>query len=343
MKKLLLTLLAAAFILTSCTVPAPSSQSVKQSSVPQSSSSQVVTEKIDFNIAGLAGPTTMGLVKIMSDVENGTATHNYNVTMYGAADEITAKLTKGELDVAIVPCNLASILFNKTNGEIVTAAINNLGVLYMVSSAEVNSIQDLKGTTIYTTGKGTTPEYVLNYILEKNGLAVGTDVMVEYKSEASEVAASISVAQGNATAMLPQPYVTSFLSGEGNSKFKNVLDMNKEWNKVSPDSQIVTGVLVARKEFIEQNKVAFEQLLQDYKLSCDYTATNVAEAAQLCEKYKIVPKAALAEKALPFCNIKYMDGDEMQSNINAYLTVLFEKNPQSIGGTLPNDEFYYKK
>lgn len=346
MKKLILTFTAAAILLTSCAVPVTSSKSTV-SSAPQDLSSQSVSsmtsaEKTSFNIAGLKGPTTMGLVKLMSDAENGIAKHNYNVSMYGAAEEITAKITKGELDAAIVPCNLASILFNKTNGEIVTAAINNTGVLYMVSSADIKSVQDLKGTTIYTTGKGTTPEYILNYILEKNGLAVGTDVMVEYKSEATEVAASMNLSSGYPVAMLPQPYVTSFLSVEG-SKFKIVLDMNEEWAKVSKDSQIVTGVLVARKEFIQNNKEAFDEFLQEYKQSCEYTAENTSDTAQLCEKYGIVAKAALAEKALPFCNINYMDGADMKVNINAYLAVLFNQNPQSVGGTLPNDEFYYKK
>lgn len=346
MKKLILTFAAAAILLTSCAAPAASSNANKAPSAPQSmpsqSSSMPAAEKTTFNIAGLKGPTTMGLVKLMSDAENGTAKHNYNVTMYGAAEEITAKITKGELDVALVPCNLASILFNKTNGEIVTAAINNTGVLYMVSSADIKSVQDLKGTTIYTTGKGTTPEYILNYILEKNGLAVGTDVMVEYKSEATEVATAMNLSSGYPTAMLPQPYVTSFLAAEG-SQFKIVLDMNEEWAKVSSDSQIVTGVLIARKEFIENNKEAFDEFLQEYKLSCEYTAANVSDTAQLCEKYGIVAKAALAEKALPFCNIKYMDGAEMQTNIDAYLAVLFNQNPLSVGGKLPDDKLYYKK
>lgn len=343
MKKLsvaITALMLSALMLASC-APKQDVSSQTQSSVPQSTSQETVqTPKTTFKIASLKGPTTMGVVKMMEDAEKGEARHNYEFNMYGAADEITPQLVKGDIDVAIVPANLASVLYNQTQGEIVTAGINNLGVLYMISSSdEVKTIADLKGKTIYTTGKGTTPEYILNYILDKNGLVVGTDVNVEYKSEATEVASMLNVSGENSIAMLPQPYVTTYLMQ--NEGFKVVLDMNKEWEAVSPDSAIVTGVLVARKAFIDENKAAFDEFLQDYEKSCAYTNENIEAASQLVVKYEIVPKAPIAQKAIPMCNIAYIGGDEMKSMINGYLEVLFNQNPKSVGGKLPDDAFYY--
>ncbi|MEG0133645.1 MAG: MqnA/MqnD/SBP family protein [Clostridium sp.] len=301
-----------------------------------------VEEKIDINIATLKGPTTMGMVKLMSDSEAGITDNNYKVSMSGTADEIVAKIVKGDIDVAAVPCNLASVLYNKTQGEISIAAINTLGVLYIVENGnEINSIKDLKGKTIYSTGKGTTPEYVLNYLLTENGIDVTKDIKIEYKSEATEVAAILSE-DSSAIAMLPQPFVTTAQSK--NKNLRVALDMTDEWNKVQGDngSALVTGVVIARNEFIKENNVAFQKFLEDYKKSTDYVNSNIDEASTLIEKYDIVP-AAVAKKAIPLCNITYVDGNDMKTKVSGYLKVLFNQNPQSVGGTLPDDEFYYKK
>lgn len=294
----------------------------------------------EYNVAMLKGPTAIGFIKAWNDSETAENSDNnkYNVSVYGAADEITAGIVKGDIDIAAVPCNLASVLYNKTNGKIKVAAINTLGVLYMISTSDdISEVKDLKGKTIITTGQGTTPEYTLNYILEKNGLKVGEDVKVEYKSEATEVAAAMSETD-DAVAMLPQPYVTTVLLK--NEKMKIVLDMTKEWEKVS-DGSLVTGVVIVRNEVIEENKKAFDKFLEDYKKSTEYVNSNVEEVAEMVEKYDIF-KAAVAKKAIPYCNIKFVSGDEMKSDISSYLNVLFEANPQSVGGKIPDDEFYYK-
>lgn len=292
----------------------------------------------EYNIAMLKGPTAIGFIKAWDDSDNGNTMNKYNVTAYGAADEITAGLIKGDIDIAAVPCNLASVLYNKTEGKIKVAAVNTLGVLYMVStSGDIKSVSDLKGKTVYSTGQGTTPEYTLNYILEKNGLKPGVDVKIEYKSEATEVAAAMSEAE-DAIAMLPQPYVTTVLSQNENMKI--VLDMTEEWKKVSGDSSLVTGVVIVRNEVLEGNEKAFKQFLKDYRESTEYVNANVKDAAALVEKHDIF-KAAVATKAIPYCNIKFIEGDEMKADIASYLEVLNTANPQSVGGKLPDDNFYY--
>ncbi|MEG2404512.1 MAG: MqnA/MqnD/SBP family protein [Oscillospiraceae bacterium] len=352
MKKTLSILLSAVLamgLLASCGSAAPSSAvskaesvaapSSKAESVPQSA---VAAEQTIFRIASLKGPTTMGMVKLMEDAEAKATANDYQVTMYGAADEIAPKLISGDIDVALIPANLASTLYAKTEGKIQAAAVNTLGVLYIVGTGDaMASIKDLKGKTIYATGKGTTPEYVLNYVLQKNGLVPGTDVTIEYKSEATEVAAAMKASSGYPIALLPQPYATA-LKGEL-PELKTMFDMTAEWNKVSPESALVTGVMVARKDFIEKNADAFTVFMQDYKSSTEWVNANTDDAAALVVKYGIVPKPELAKKALPLCNITFIEGADMQAKLEGYLSVLNEQNPKAIGGAMPDEGFYYKK
>lgn len=294
-----------------------------------------------FRVASLKGPTTMGMVKLMKDAENGSAKHNYQFEMFGTADEVVPKLVNAELDVALLPCNLASILYNRTEGTVQVAAINTLGVLYIVESGDtVHSIQDLAGKTVYSTGKGTTPEFALNYILNENGIEPGKDINIEYKSEATEIAAMLKDAE-NTIAVLPQPYVTAVQMQ--NEKVRVALSLTEEWDKVSKESSLVTGVVLVRKAFAEENALAFSEFLDEYKASTEYVNANVEEAAVWVESYGIVAKAPIAVKAIPACNITYIEGDDMKAKVSGYLEVLFNANPKSVGGALPKDDFYFNR
>lgn len=294
-----------------------------------------------FRVASLKGPTTMGMVKLMKDAENGSAKHNYQFEMFGTADEVVPKLVNAELDVALLPCNLASILYNRTEGTVQVAAINTLGVLYIVESGDtVHSIQDLAGKTVYSTGKGTTPEFALNYILNENGIEPGKDINIEYKSEATEIAAMLKDAE-NTIAVLPQPYVTAVQMQ--NEKVRVALSLTEEWDKVSKESSLVTGVVLVRKAFAEENALAFSEFLDEYKASTEYVNANVEEAAVWVESYGIVAKAPIAVKAIPACNITYIEGDDMKAKVSGYLEVLFNADPKSVGGALPKDDFYFNR
>lgn len=287
-----------------------------------------------LRVAVLKGPTTMGLVNLMA----GEDAADYDFEMYGKADEIVPQLVKGELDAAAVPANLAATLYQKTNGAIEVACINTLGVLYVVENGEtVNSVEDLKGKTIVTTGKGTTPEYVLRYILTENGVDPDNDVTLDFYSEATEALAQLQA--GTSTiAMLPQPFVTSALAQvEG---LRVALDMNEEWEKVA-GSKLVTGVLVARKDAVEADPARFAAFMDGYKASVEAANTDLENTAALCEQYGIVAKAALAQKALPNCNIVFETGDEMKTDLETYFNVLYTADPTSVGGQLPADDFYY--
>ena len=291
-------------------------------------------------IAGLKGPTTMGLVNLLDMERSGKASQHYDLQLYGAADEIVPKLIKGELDMAAIPANLAATLYQKTNGGIQVMAVNTLGVLYVVEKGDsVHSFADLKGRTILSTGKGTTPEYVLRYLLTSNGLDPDKDVDIQYYSEATEVTAQMASTQ-DAIAVLPQPYVTAAQLKD--SSLRVVLDLTKEWNKVC-DTQLITGVTVVRTEYAKENPDIVANFLRDYEKSIKAAQTDIAGTAALCEETGVVAKKAIAQKALPQCNIVYRVGDEMKADVNAYLKVLYDASHAAVGGKLPDANFYYTK
>ncbi len=292
---------------------------------------------VDINIASLKGPTTMGMVKLMDDSDNGLTEGSYNVSIYGTADEIVPLIVSGEVDIANIPCNLASVLYNRQELGISVLNINTLGVLYVLeTSDEINSVEDLRGKTIYSTGKGTTPEYVLNYILESNGIDPAADVTIEYKSEATEVAAMLESAT-DAIAVLPQPYVTVAMNN--NENIRIALDLTEEWEKID-GTQLVTGVTIVRNEFLEENREAVEKFLAEYATSVEYVNAETDAAAALVGKYDIVAEA-VAKKALPYCNIVFITGEDMKQSVETYLNVLYNSDPASVGGQLPDEDFYY--
>lgn len=297
-------------------------------------------EKQNVNIAAMKGPTALGMLKIMEDAEAGNTANNYTFTIAGAADEITASIIKGDIPIAAVPCNLASVLYNKSQGGITMLGINTLGVLYIVETGDsVQSVADLKGKTIYSTGKGTTPEYTLNWLLKSAGIDPEKDVTIEFKSEATEVAAILSQTE-NAVAMLPQPYVTTVLNN--NEKARIALDVTKEWEALNEGSTVVTGVVVANTKFLTENPEVVNAFMEEYAASAAYTVEHIEEAAALSERFDIF-KAAIAKKAIPYCNIVLIEGEEMKAKATAYLQVLFEQNPTSVGGALPEDNFFYQR
>ena len=292
---------------------------------------------VSMRVGSLKGATSMGLVGLMQKAENGEAANDYAFTMATAADELLALLVKGELDAAAVPANVASVLYNKTEGGVSVININTLGVLYVVATDEsITTVEDLAGKTIYLTGKGTSPDYVLQYLLSRHNMTTD-DVKLEYKSEATEVLSTLAQ-EPDAVALLPQPFVTAACAQVEGLGIR--LDMTKEWEAVA-DGSLVTGVTVIRNEFLQENQAAVDKFLEEYAASADYTNENPAEAAALIADLGIVAKAPLAEKAIPFCNITCQTGETMKTNLSSYLQLLFDLDPTTVGGSLPGDDFYY--
>ncbi|MGN0800517.1 MAG: ABC transporter substrate-binding protein [Christensenellales bacterium] len=286
------------------------------------------------NIGTLQGPTGMGMVTLMGDEFSS----KYNITIESAPDAVVGKIINGELDIAAVPVNLAATLYNKTEGNIMMIAVNTLGVLYVLEDGEtVNSMADLAGKTLYATGQGSTPEYMLSYLLEKNGLT--DSVTVEYKAEHSELATLMASGEVK-LGMLPEPNVTATMAK--NENLRVALDLTKEW-KDAAGVEPVQGCIVVRKDYFEQNQATVRLFLKEYEAAVNYTKANQAETAALMEKYGIIGSAAIAEKAIDKCNIVCYRDEAMRTAAEAMLQVLFDANPKSVGGALPGDDFYYNE
>lgn len=298
--------------------------------------------KQQIKVAALKGPTAIGMVQLMENAKEQTAKNDYEFQIAATADEFSADLIKGNVALAALPCNAAATLYNKSNGKIKILGINTLGVLSILDTGDsVQTVEDLKGKTIYTTGKGTTPEYTLRYLLSSAGLNPDSDVTIEFKSEAAEVAAVMANAgTEEVIAMLPQPYAATVLMQQPDIRI--ALDVTEEWEKLNgSDSTVVTGVLVVNTEFYKNNRQAVDDFLKEYKESVQYVNSNVDGAAQLVEDFDIF-KAAVAKKAIPKCNITLITGQEMQDKVEKYLKVLYDANPNAVGGQMPDDGFYAK-
>lgn len=350
MKKLLslicsLSLSAALLAGCSSTPQEPTvSQTPSDSETPTTSQS-VTTEAVDVKVMALKGPTAMGMVQFMSETDNGSITdNNYDFTITAMTDEVSAALSQGTTDIAAVPANLASVLYNNTEGGVQVLAINTLGVLYIVESGDtVQSMEDLRGKTIYASGKGGTPEYALNYVLAQNGIDPTSDVTIEWKSEQAECLAALT-AQENSIAMLPQPFVTTAQSKS--DRIRVALDLTEEWDKLQADSEtpstLVTGVVVARrllwKNIPRPSPASWITMPLPWSLSTPMSRMPHSWSVPMTSSPRRLPR-----KPIPACNIVFMEGPAMKDRLSSYLTVLFDQNAKSVGGTLPADDFYYSR
>ena len=298
-------------------------------------------KELKIDIMVLSGTTGVGIAPLMNDVTTGKAALNYNIEVASSADMINPGLIQGEVEIAALPTNVASMLYNKTGGKIMVAAVNTKGVLYLLENGEtVHSFADLKGKTVYLPGQGSNPEYIFKYLVEKNGLVIGTDVFVDYTYGSPDELATAIAGGMVSLAVLPEPKVTSIKSQ--NAAVRSALDFTAEWSKVSSENaQLVQGCIVVQKSFAEEHPAELAQFLKDYEASINFVNTNIDEASTMIEAAGIIPKAALAKKALPACNICYMDGEEMKTSLNAFFRVLYDIAPASIGGQMPDDGIYY--
>ncbi len=315
-------------------VPEEPESSSEPEEIPEEPSEPEVPEfsGAEVKIGMLKGPTGMGAAWLMEQSELGLTLNSYKFTVAGAADELTGQLIQGGLDIAALPTNAISALYNKTEGKIVTLGVNTLGVLYILENGEsVMSIADLEGKTILASGKGSTAESVLNHLLAENGV----NAEIYWASEHTE-AATLAITGEYDIVMLPEPFVTNVMGK--NENLRVALNLSEEWEKLTGGVLTMGGIAV-RKEFLEQNPEAVAEFVKDYGMSIDFTNENPAEAGVLIEKFGIAA-AAVAESAIPRCNIVWLSGDEYQAVLKNFLSVLFEANPASIGGNMPGEDFY---
>ena len=309
-------------------------------SEPEQPETQEEQTAAEINLYVLSGPTGIGAMNLWAASDAGETKNTYHITMPGANDEVVAALSKGDADIAAVATNLAATLYNKTDGGVTVLAVNTLGVLSLLSNGqEVNEVSDLKGKTIYAPGQGANPEYILRYVLTGNGLDPDKDVTLQFVGEGSEL---LTVWQSDPEAIIlaPQPVATSILMQ--NEIAKTLFDMTEEWDKIAGgDSTLMMGCVIVRNEFLQANPGAVELFVQEYAASIEKAQSDVEGTAALCEQYGLIPKAALAQKAIPSCGLTFVTGAEMKTGLSGYLQVMFDANPKSVGGALPGDNFYY--
>lgn len=313
-----------------------------QNSNETTTAKTTASQKVDVNAYVISGPTGIGAVNLMDKAEKGEGGENYKFTVAASPDEIVSKISNGEADIAAVATNMASSLYNKTKGGVKIIAVNTMGVLYVLNNkgAEIKSIADLKGRTIYTTGQGANPEYIINYLLNENSINPEKDVKIEYKAEGTDLV-PVWAKDPKAVIIAPQPVASTI-----NAKYEGStqsLDLTKEWNKTAKDSALMMGCVIVRTEFLNKNPQAVETFLADYEQSINAVTEDIDTTASLCEKYGIVAAAAVAKKAIPYCNICFVTGSEMKEQLTGYLNVLYTANPKSIGGSMPGDDFWYEK
>ncbi|MBR4543335.1 MAG: ABC transporter substrate-binding protein [Lachnospiraceae bacterium] len=345
MKKKTLGLMAAAVALFAFAAGCTDAGQGTVQEAPQETAEETTEETTEENtesqaegqirVGSLKGPTTMGLVNLMKDCENGDALGNYSFTMETDASVLMASMISGDIDIALVPANMASIMYNKTEGQVSVIDINTLGVLECVTgNPDVASIEDLAGQTIVTTGQGTTPEYVLEYLLSEYNVEGYT---LDFKSEATEVAAALQ-ADSNTVAVLPQPFAT--VACAQNEGVASVFALTDAWDGLDNGSKLLTGVTVVRNDYLNNNTEAVELFLSEHKASAEAAVSDVEGTSELIAEYGIIEKAPVAAKALPKCNIVCITGDDMKAYLSGYLQVLYEADPASVGGALPEDSFY---
>ena len=309
-------------------------------SEPEQPETQEELTAAEINLYVLSGPTGIGAMNLWAASDAGETKNTYHITMPGANDEVVAALSKGDADIAAVATNLAATLYNKTDGGVTVLAVNTLGVLSLLSNGqEAATVSELKGKTIYAPGQGANPEYILRYVLSGNGLDPDKDVTLRFVGEGSEL---LTVWQSDPEAVIlaPQPVATSILMQNENAK--TLFDMTEEWDKIAgDDSTLMMGCVIVRNEFLQANPGAVELFLQEYAASIEKAQSDVEGTAALCEQYGLIPKAALAQKAIPSCGLSFVTGAEMKTGLSGYLQVMFDANPKSVGGALPGDNFYY--
>lgn len=294
----------------------------------------------EMNVYVLAGPTGIGAMNLWAKADAGETENTYHFTMPGENTEVVAAVAKGDADIAAVATNMAATLYNKTDGGVTVLAVNTLGVLGMYTNGQsMSSIADLKGKTIYAPGQGANPEYILRYVLSNNGVDPDKDVDIHFVGEGNEL---MTVWQNDpdAVIMAPQPAATVIMMQNENAM--KVFDMTEEWNAIAgDDSTLMMGCVIVRNDFLEENPGAVKTFMKEYQASVETATADVEGTAQLCEQYGLIPKAALAQKAIGECNMCFITGEEMAQQLGGYLQVMFDADPACVGGAMPKADFYY--
>ena len=310
---------------------------------PQVTTSQEVVQGEEVRLAVISGPTGIGAAKLLTDSDRGETVNHYTYTIASDNNEVVSGLTsqEGEFDIAMVASNMAANLYNKTDGDVRILALGTQGVLHILEGSggtAIQSMADLKGKTIYATGQGANPEYILRHLLTENGLDPDKDVEIVF-ADPTEISAKLLSGEID-TAMLPVPAATAAIA-KSQGSVRDAIDLTQAWNDLDNGSQLIMSAVVARADFIEEHPQAVQTFLREYEGSVTYVRDNPELAAELVAQLGITPSATIAQQAIPQCNLVFLSGADMKPAISGYFEVLYDIDPTAVGGALPDDGIYY--
>lgn len=338
--KRILSLLLAVMMIALCFAGCDNSAATASSK--EAASSKAEPTSYDVKIAALAGPTGMGMAYLFDSKDT---INKYDYTVAAAPDEVTSKLLTGHYDIAAVPTNVAATLYNGSNGKVKLLALNTLGVLYVLEKGDtIKDIKDLKGKKIYVSGQGAVPEYMLSYLLSANGIDPDNDVTIDFTYSTHADLVNFAATGAADVVLLPEPTVTSLLSQ--NKDMRVALDLNDVWDETVKGTEyegsvISMGCVAVNTEFAKKYPEAVKNFLVDYENSINKVNADYEAASERIAELGIIPKAPVALKALPRCNIVFSAGEDMIEQLENFYYVLHTFNPKSVGGKLPDEAFYY--
>lgn len=299
-------------------------------------------KELEIKISVLNGTTAMGMAQMINNAKNNADEMNYNIEVFTAADAITGSIVSGESHIAALPTNVAAKLYKASEGKVKLLAVNTLGVLYLLQNgANVSTFEDLKGKTVYLPGAGSNPEYITAALFSANGLAVGTDVILDTTSYPSPDALQSAISTGLIDlAVLPEPKVTVTMTA--NSNVTVAMDFTEKWEAVYGENTLAQGCLVVNTAFAEAHPAEVSKFLDDYKASVEFVTSASDEAINAIVEAEILPKAPIAKKALPKCNICFIEGEDMKDAMSVFYEKLYAADNKSIVA-IPDDAFYYSR
>ncbi|MDX9846980.1 MAG: MqnA/MqnD/SBP family protein [Tenuifilaceae bacterium] len=287
-------------------------------------------------IATLKGPSAMGMIKLIDSL-NHTSDKRIRVEILNEPIQVRKMVIDGTADFAILPTTMAAILYNR-GIDYQLAAIPVWGTLYLFGTdTTITAWNMLRGKTINLMGKGMTPDVLFKHLLIENGINPDVDVRLDYRFP-THIDLANAVAAGQAKlGVISEPLVSLVM--ERNSKIKAIFDLNAEWQKVM-DMPIAQTAFLVKGELANANKELVDRILKSYDYSTQWVNQNPDSAAHLIVKYDILPSVEVARKSIPRSNLYFSRVRSIRMEIESYLNVFYQMNPDIVGGRLPDENFY---
>lgn len=282
----------------------------------------------EWACAVLNGPTGIGTLAMMGDSA-------YRFDLMNDPTLLIPSLVQGQYQAAVVPSNMGALLQAK-GAPYKIAAVVGYGAIYLLGSGDsLNGLEDLKGKTLYLSGKGASPDYLTQYLLDKSSMMPGEDIQLDFSYSHPDLTRAL-IAGLVDYALLPEPFCTMALMGREDLQI--LLDYQKEWQEREGSNYPISLLLISTEMEMEDSRI--DSFLLDYKKSIEWVNRNPAEAAEKAPEWGFTLSSEVLKEAIPRCNLNFVPLEESRGELDAFYSVLFQLNPASIGGRLPADDAY---